>query len=371
MFIIEQKLTAYVCLFFGLFCWGTWGLLAKKAALQSEVFNSYFITAQMLTAVLCCLTLGMQTSEASPETMWEHFFESIANPLCPLEALLGGVLVATSNTCLSVAIRLAGVAVGQTSVLGAGLIGGTVLNFIIDPCARPDFLFGGVACCIVAMLFNAKAAHTAEKGDDDDDDAASTTSILRYSVSLLEPPSGVAGGSARNVFTPGMSFTGGDWQTEGGDEQSSSCELLRLCALGGLCGSLWSPLSTFAAKDGGLSPYGVILFFNAGQMCLIPVLLLRARRMGLTLVWGTAWQRFLGMCAGVMNTGGVMIMFIVGDRVSSAVSFGLLQCAPLVAAFWGLWLGELRGASLPQVCCFCGMIITYVMAILGILQSQK
>merc|ERR1712228_707759 len=65
---------------------------------------------------------------------------------------------------LTKAIHIGGVAVAVPAVIGTGLIGGTLLNYIIEPKGIAWLLFLGVTCCAMAVILGAMA-YTLEEHD--------------------------------------------------------------------------------------------------------------------------------------------------------------------------------------------------------------
>jgi hypothetical protein len=148
-------------------------------------------------------------------------------------------------------------------------------------------------------------------------------------------------------------------------------KMLMTCMAGGTLSALWAPVSVWASNHRGMGAYQVLFFFNLGQLLVIPLIVLPPVMRGVKLEWGVAWQKVVAFLAGLINVAGLMTMFVAGEAVSFAVAFGILQCSPLAAALWGVFFGELRGATPKRLVCFFSMMFTYVGAILCISFSQQ
>jgi hypothetical protein len=280
---------------------------------------------------------------------------------------------ASSNVLLTKAIGIGGVAVAVPAVMGTGLIGGTALNYIIDPKGRPVLLFGGIACCFLAVLLNAMGYKIKQREDSARDCVSSDTHSTLF-ISGVQPP---------RSFVPGDSQQVGDFDTSpihvedctpsrvepGKHHEANFVQLLSACAIGGLLAALWSPLSAWATRSYGLGPYVSFFFFNIGQFLVLPILLspMVTRR---ALEWGTMRQQLACAFAGLLNCSGLLMLFIAGSAVSFSMSFAIMQCSPCVAAFWGIYNGELRGAKVTRMLCFVLMVFMYGCAISCIAISQ-
>jgi len=346
MLVIQSFGMALVALFLGLFCWGTWGVMLRSARLDYEVATIYFISAQLGISCLTCFTFGMMPTEVSPEAFVDVFWR--VDPFGAVAAGLAGCILGTSNSLLAKASALGGVAVAFPAVLGTGLVGGSVLNFIIEPKGNPELLFSGIFLGVAALLCNgcAYSLRQVEARDvplRDEEFLASDGAVAADQVKLDS-----AGGQAEAVQT--------------------SRKLFIACAVAGILSMSWSPLSVWASKSRGLCPYEVIFFVHLGQMAMFPVLLARVKSRKLPR--GGSGQISMCLAAGVVNGVGRIAMFIAGSAASFAMAFGIVMCSPLVASLWGVALGEMRGSGRRRWALFAATMISYTLAIVCIAASQ-
>ena len=127
-----------------------------------------------------------------------------------------------------------------------------------------------------------------------------------------------------------------------------------MCVVAGLCGSGWSPLSTFAragpaaAADPVHSAFVCLVVFELGQLCAIPSVA------GLGgLLTGTGWWRPLrelgwaqvlwGLLCGVGVASGYAAYFISSAKISPTVAFGIVCCNPLLALLIDILRCEFKG----------------------------
>eukprot|EP00927_Polykrikos_kofoidii_P051091 TRINITY_DN44907_c0_g1_i1.p1 TRINITY_DN44907_c0_g1~~TRINITY_DN44907_c0_g1_i1.p1 ORF type:complete len:375 (+),score=56.75 TRINITY_DN44907_c0_g1_i1:97-1221(+) len=373
MLVITSFGGALAMLLLGLCCWGTGFSVLKLAELNSRVSSVFFISAQAFISCVACFTLGMISTEASPDSFVSALRR--VDALGALAAVVGGGFIAGANGLLTEAIGICGVAVAVPAVIGSGLLGGTVLNYIVDPVGDAVLLFVGVAFCAAALGFN-QATHLSkesrlrtQKAQEETNEQASKAE--QPVATSLDPEASTAADDTPEK----VDLEAGNKASTTKQAMSQTMLLIVMLFTGGGLSAIWSPLSTWAIKFRELGVYECMFFFNLGQLLVIPFLVGLAycgpSKESRVLDWGTWKQQLLCVVAGFINFGGLLALFISGAAVSFAMSFGILQCSPFIAALIGVFaFGEMKGAAMREVGFFVAMLAMYGSAIACLASSQ-
>jgi len=135
-------------------CWGTWGILGKLAEpIDTGVFSFGFVIGQVIVGLIYCFTLGMVGSDPS-------FMDTISDTpfTTGLGIALGGALVCWANAFVNRAAALVGVSVAFPMCMGSGLVGGSTLNYMIQPeNSLAEWLFPGLAFALCGAVLGGVA----------------------------------------------------------------------------------------------------------------------------------------------------------------------------------------------------------------------
>jgi glucose uptake protein len=209
-----------------------------------------------------------------------------------VSALVGGAIFNLANLLLVAAIDMAGLAVAFPVSIGIALVVGVVLNYVLQPKGNAWLLMSGVACALIAVIFDGKAyARLPRLGE------------------------------------------------------SSSRKSIVLCIVSGVLMGLWSPFLTYAMTRGqSLTPYSAATFLTLGALlsCFLwNVYFMKKPLVGKPVGFGGFFRapasgHLLGLLGGFIWGTGTVFNLVAGKTTTFAVSYAIGQSAPMVAALWGL-----------------------------------
>ena len=118
-----------------------------------QLFYWDYAVGVLLFALLMAFTLG------SSGTYGRGFIQDVsqASGQTLLLALLGGVVFNCYNLLLVSGVDIAGIAVAFPLGVGLALVVGVTANYLAEHRGHPAFVFGGLACIALAVLFDALA----------------------------------------------------------------------------------------------------------------------------------------------------------------------------------------------------------------------
>ena len=322
---------------------------------------------------------------------------------------LGGIFVCLANTLVTKAGILVGVSVAFPVCMGAGLVGGSAINFAMQPdSSTPEWLFAGIAFAAVGSFLGGVAERVSPYVPQTKTPTASTSGAslpdsesgecfkpghyvavhdgLIVSQSMSKASEELSALEKNTVLNVQEVFCSVDQDrirahiTEPIDGwislmtlssqygfvkpygstsvQASSVSFIyrvSIFAAAGLLSALWSPAATWFIVGGGVDAFTSIFYFNLGQLATVVVQILTHSNWhplnSLASVWQSAraatWRQH-GLCfsAGLLNVSGLLCNFLAGSASSFAQAFGVAMCAPVITTAIGIVaLGELKGRT--------------------------
>lgn len=332
MFVVQSYPLAVALCVITMLCWGSWANTQKAAGKnwRFELFYWDYVFGVMLMSLVFAFTLG-SCGEAGRSFLADVQQADGGNLF---SAVLGGVVFNLANILLVAAIALVGMSVAFPVGIGCALVIGVAVNYLQNPQGNAVLLIAGVALIAAAIVLDALA-----------------------------------------------------YRRIPGRKQSVSVKGLVLSLL---CGLLMGFFYLFVARTlstnphpasldaGSLSPYTAVVFFSLGVLLsnLIFNHVIMAKPVeGEPVGWkdyaaGTAWQHLLGVLGGAIWCVGMTLSIVAAMKAGPAISYGLGQCATMIAAVWGVFIWrEFRdaekGAGLLLCCmfaCFALGIVVLVVA---------
>jgi glucose uptake protein len=314
-------------------CWGSWANTTKLAkGCRFELFYFDYSIAVFLAATIAALTLGMVYVNVpgyeGQELVFLDNLQSTSKSNIAY-ALLGGAVFNLANMLLVAAIAVAGMAVAFPIAIGLALIGGVVLNYLIQPAGNAPLLFSGVFLVLLAIIVSA-SAHSAYR----------RVGAQQKLTPQLRTP------LKRDLHKPTVSpFKG-----------------IALSLASGVLMAAFYPLVELS-KSGdielSLSPYTAAFCFAVGLLLTTPIYSIVFMKVP---VQGEEVQfrdylklpksaHLWGLLGGLVWTVGTICNFVASSAPSSvnvgpAISYALGQGATLISALWGLLVWrEFKGAK--------------------------
>ena len=309
MFIINSYALAVVFCCITMLCWGSWGNTQKLAGKtwRYELFYWDYVIGMVLFTLLLGLTMG-STGELGRSFIADLQQASLTSVGW---VLLGGVIFNASNILLSASTSLAGMSVAFPLGCGLALVLGVVNNYLEQSKGNPMLLALGVLFIVVAIVCNGMAAGRVSK------------------------------------------------QSEG-NKNSKKGIVLAIVA-----GLLMSTFYRFVVKGmdinnfeqpaaGMLTPYSAIFIFALGVLVsnlLFNTYVMKRPFVGEPVSYseyfkGSLSTHLVGVLGGAIWCLGTAFSYIAAGKAGAAVSYALGQGAPMIAAFWGVFIWkEFKGAD--------------------------
>ncbi|MBR2351564.1 MAG: multidrug DMT transporter permease [Alistipes sp.] len=309
MFVVENYLLAVVFCFITMLCWGSWGNTQKLAGKtwRYELFYWDYVIGMVLFTLLLGFTMGSIGTEGRSfvADLSQANYESV------LWVLLGGVIFNASNILLSASTSLAGMAVAFPLGCGLALVLGVINNYLEQPKGNTLLLALGVLFVVLAVVCNGIAAGRVSKGGEQNKDNKKGI--------ILAVVAGVLMSTFYRFVVKGMDIDN--------FEQPAA---------------------------GMLTPYSAIFIFSMGVLLsnfLFNTWVMKRPFVGEPVSYGEYFKgslstHLVGVLGGMIWCLGTAFSYIAAGKAGAAVSYALGQGAPMVAAFWGVFIWkEFRGAS--------------------------
>lgn len=309
MFIINSYALAVVFCFITMLCWGSWGNTQKFAGKtwRYELFYWDYVIGMVLFSLLLGFTMGSIGTEG------RSFVADLsqANYQSVLWVILGGVIFNASNILLSASTSLAGLAVAFPLGCGLALVLGVINNYLEQAKGNPWLLGLGVLLIVIAIICNGMAAGRMAKGNEQNSG--------RKKGIIIAIIAGVLMSTFYRFVVKGMD------------------------------------LDNFEQPAVGLlTPYSAIFIFSVGVLLsnfIFNTLLMKRPVVGTPVSYseyfkGSFSTHFIGMLGGMIWCLGTAFSYIAAGKAGAAISYALGQGAPMIAAFWGVFVWkEFKGAD--------------------------
>lgn len=307
MFIVNSYTLAVIFCFITMICWGSWGNTQKLASKKRryELYYWDYTIGILLFALLLVFTLGSFGDSG------RGFMEDIqqVDSKYVISALIGGVIFNASNILLSASVSIAGMAVAFPLGVGLALVLGVFINYFSAPKGDPLWLFVGVILIVIAIICN-----------------------------------GIAAGKQQKA------------------EANSKKKGIILAAIAGILMSFFyrfvasaMDLNNFESPTPGMAtPYTAFFIFAIGIFLsnfLFNTLVMKHPFVGLPMSYkeyfaGKIGTHMVGILGGCIWGLGTALSYIAAGKAGAAISYALGQGAPMIAAFWGVFIWkEFTGSS--------------------------
>lgn len=326
----NYSLAVFLC-FVAMVCWGSWqntqNLIGKEW--RFELFYWDYSLGILLFSLLMAFTFGSFGNQG--RSFIPDLAQADAGNL--LSAAVGGFIWNIGTLLLVASISVAGMSVAFPVGGGIGWTLGILINYIGKPEGNPVLLFGGTGVIILAILFSMQS--------------------YRKLASQQKKPS----------------FKG-----------------IALAFAAGLCIAFFyrfvaSSLATdFGPADAGkISSYTAVVFFSIGALISTSIVnpIFMAKPVEGTPVSFREWFRadtkthLLGLLGGAIWCLGNSVSFMAVGAASPAISYGLSNSAPVVAAIWGIFVWkEFKDAPKGTNLLLALMFTFYLIGLIMIVYSR-
>ena len=296
MLIVESYAVAVFLTVLAMLCWGSWQNTYNLtgSSWRFELYYWDFVGGILLFSVIAALTIG--SLGGSGRTFLADIGQATGGNV--LSAMIGGAVWNLGTLLLVAAIAIAGMSVAFPIGGGIGWVLGIVVNYVAAPLGNPYLLFGGSLAIIIAILL-------------------SMASYKRLASSRQKP-----------------TFLG-----------------IMLSIAAGLLIAFFYRFVAAAVitnlirpEAGKLTPYTAVVFFSIGVFAstfLFNLVFMKKPVSGAPLslgdyVKGMPRVHLLGIAGGVVWCLGMTFSFMASGAAGFAISYGLSNSAPIVAALWGI-----------------------------------
>lgn len=323
MFVPETFALAMIMMITSTVCWGSWANTYKGVkGYRFELFYWDYAFGILLISVVLAFTMGSVRSDAT------SFLANLssADGSNIVHAMVGGFIFNIANLLLVAGIEMAGLAIAFPVSIGVALVVGVVLSYMLQPKGDALLLAMGVVLAIVAIIMDGKAY-----------------------ASL--PSSG----------------------------RAVSRKSIIICLVSGVLMGSFAPFVTRALTAGHtLGPYSIAVFFTLGSLIccfFVNVYFMRNPLVGEPVAFsgyfaGRPLFHVLGLLGGVIWGVGTVFNFVAASLVGVAISYAVGQAAPMVAAFWGVFVWkEFAGASGKAKTYLALMFAFYLLALVAIARA--
>lgn len=307
MFIVSSYTLAIIFCFITMICWGSWGNTQKLASKnwRYELYYWDYTIGILLFALLLVFTLG------SFGNAGRSFLEDIGQVDTEyiVSALVGGIIFNASNILLSASVSIAGMAVAFPLGVGLALVLGVFINYFSAPKGDPVWLFTGVALIVIAIICNGIAAGKNQKKES----GSNKKGIILAAIAGIL-----------------MSF------------------FYRFVASAMDLNNFESPMTGMA------TPYTAFFIFAVGIFLsnfVFNTVVMKRPFTGTPVTYkdyfSGKWNvHLVGILGGCIWGLGTALSYIAAGKAGAAISYALGQGAPMIAAFWGVFIWkEFVGSS--------------------------
>ena len=308
MFIVNSYSLAVIFCIITMLCWGSWGNTQKLASKswRYELYYWDYVIGILLFSIIMAFTLGSFGDNG------RSFLEDIGQIEASkaLSAFTGGVIFNASNILLAASVSIAGMSVAFPLGVGLALVLGVFINYFSTPKGDPVTLFIGVALIIIAIICN-----------------------------------GIAAGK------------------NGGNTSSQNTKKgITIAIIAGVLMSLFyrfvaasMDLDNFVHPASGMAtPYTAFFIFAVGIFVsnfIFNTYVMKRPFIGTPVNYkeyfaGSLSTHSVGFLGGCIWALGTLFSYIAAGKAGAAISYALGQGAPMIAAFWGVFIWkEFKGSS--------------------------
>lgn len=298
MVLVQNYTLAVFLCAVAMVCWGSWqntqNLIGKSW--RFELYYWDFSIGILLFALLMAFTFGSIGDEGRNfiTDLKQADFKNL------LSAAIGGVIWNVGTLLLVAAISIAGMSVAFPIGGGIGWTLGILINYIGKPEGNPVFLFTGTAFIVIAIFL-------------------SMQSYKKLATQQMKP-------TLKGIL---LSFAAG------------LCIAFFYRFVASALAVDFTP-----AEAGKISSYTAVVFFSIGALfctSILNPLFMRRPVQGEPVnisQWmkGNTMTHLLGMLGGAIWCLGNSVSFMSVGAASPAISYGLSNSAPVVAALWGIFV---------------------------------
>jgi glucose uptake protein len=323
MFVPDSFALAMLMMVMSAVCWGSWANTYKLTrGYRFELFYWDYAIGILLIALIYAFTLG--STDNGPASFLNNVRSADTSNI--VFAMIGGAIFNIANLLLVAGIDMAGLAIAFPLAIGIALVEGVVLSYALQPKGDAVQLAIGVALAILAVILDGKAYGALKSGG---------SAVSRKSVTV--------------------------------------------CVISGLLMGAFAPFVTRALTSGNtLTPYSIAVFFALGALLccfVVNIYFMRHPLVGDPVDFSGFFRarpadHLLGVLGGfVWGTGGAF-NFVAAGLVGVAIAYAIGQSAPMVAAFWGVFVWkEFRGANQKAKLYLAGMFVCYLLALFVIARA--
>jgi glucose uptake protein len=331
MVLVQNYTLAVMLCVLAMICWGSWQNTQNLAgkSWRFELYYWDFIIGIFLFALVMAFTFGSFGSSGRP------FIADLkqADSSNLMSAALGGAIWNLGTLLLIAAISIAGMSVAFPIGGGIGWILGIVVNYVGKPEGNPWLLFGGSAVIVLAIVF-------------------SMISYRRLAAAQHRTP-------LKGIL---LSFAAG----------MLIAFFYRFVA---------SALDTTftPAESGKITSYTAVVMFSMGAIVstiLFNPIFMHKPVQGEPVKMGDYFRgsgraHLFGLLGGAIWCLGNSVSFMAVGSASPAISYGLSNSAPVVAALWGIFVWkEFRDAPSGTGKWLVMMFICYLIGLGFIVYSR-
>lgn len=331
MFEVQNYFTAIFLCFLAMICWGSWqntrNLIVKTW--RFELFYWDFSLGIVLLSLIAAFTLG--SLDPVNRTFIQDIFQATLRYI--LYAMLGGFIWNLGTLLLTAGIATTGMAVAFPVGGGIGWILGIVVNYVGQPEGNPIWLFLGCGIIICAIL-------------------CSMLSYKKMAVFQQKSLKGIVYSLAAGIF---IAF------------------FYRFVMIS------ISPDISPSYTGGQITPYTSVVFFAFGAfistLIFNPVCMrypVEGKRLSIKEYFkGSRKTHLLGLAGGMIWCTGQVLSVMSAHAASPAISYGLSNGAPIIAALWGIWVWkEFKNAPKGTTVLLFFMFLFYLVGLGLIIYSR-
>lgn len=331
MVLVQNYALAVVLCVIAMICWGSWQNTRNLIGTEwrFELFYWDYTLGIVIFALIMAFTFGSFGNQG------RSFIPDLAqaDPKYLLSSAIGGFIWNIGTLLLTASIAVAGMSVAFPIGGGIGWTLGILINYLGKPEGNPVLLFGGTAVIILAILVSMQS-----------------------------------------------------YRKLADQQKKASFKGIILAFLAGICIAFFyrfvaSSLATdfTPAEAGKISSYTAVVFFSIGALAstiiINPVFMAKPVE-GVPVkmsqwLGGTKKAHLLGLLGGAIWCLGNSVSFMSVGAASPAISYGLSNAAPVVAALWGIFVWkEFKGAPKGTNLLLTLMFVFYLIGLVLIVYSK-